>query len=303
MSDAAKQHELLTAYFDNELGATERAQAESLIRNDPESAQLIQRWRENANAIAELPRYKLNDQFANRVLATLASQSPERQLAAAHSESTDWRIGLGAIASLAAMLLLTLFVFPRFGNSGLNPESVASNEPPVVESSSTGPVQPRVVTPNISLPGSKSNGQPVAPIELLNLMNRPAGAEQILWIEQGSLIDVAKTFEANAISLDQDLVAHSQNGIEALYVLTTGSKMKQAIGDLTNRSKCKVQAFPLPGETSAAEDAPGNQQIIPVDLLNDAEEIASLDEWFGLAANDDHRLIKFLIFVNTSTEK
>ena len=239
---------LLTAYFDNELGPEDRTRVELMLAENPSYSQLLRQWRENRDAIAELPRFSLDDGFAARVLA--ASVSAHQQASATmtkvqshvvtESETNNWRIGLGAIATLAAMLLLTLFVFPAMIDSNvavlpsastdvISPENSTNLSDPVVVEQR----QPEIVARKSSLAGGAKNGRPVDPIALKSL-NRP-NVERVLWIENKSLIDLETVLANHSIRLvepdgdiqDQThLVQQSAHGVEAtLREISRQSKM------------------------------------------------------------------------------
>lgn len=346
MSDSLNNEQLLTAYFDNELGPEERRQAELILAENPDQAQVLQQWRENGNALRELPRYSLGDGFAAGVLASTEDHSdqPNTETTLAkvdHDAGIEWqqttnsRIGFAAIATLAAMLLLTLFVFPAMTDSN----NVAVNQPDpsgtgaVVDSEGTNRVDPKsngnlnnhqpvIGTRNSSLPGTGKNGRPVDPI-VLTRFSGPS-VEQVLWVEINTLADLESVLANHSIKIvdpDNDiqgqahLVPHSSDGVEAVYVVSSVARMKLAIADMSSELTCSVKAFPLPGASSASIDLitdksrvenASAQQIKPIDLSRkgaDANEIASLDKWFGLVDDEDEsRMIHFLLLVNTPPE-
>jgi len=64
-----KNQQLLSAYIDGELGMTERAMAEELIRDKNEPyAKLAEFWRENGINMRALPKPRLDEGFSDRVL-------------------------------------------------------------------------------------------------------------------------------------------------------------------------------------------------------------------------------------------
>ncbi len=133
-----KNQQLLSAYLDGELGAADRALAESLIRKNPHYAQLVEQWRESGIDLRALPKYSLGHEFTDRVLdevekveqlkhqSKLSSQPHQNVEAvreansnvgsatpvAKSSEQTRSRLALVAIGVLCAWLLLTLFALP-----------------------------------------------------------------------------------------------------------------------------------------------------------------------------------------------
>ncbi len=122
MPDASQNEQLLAALIDGELSGDERRNAEKLLNENPQYQKLVQSWRDQSAGIRELPKYKLDEGFAFRVMrdaiAPAVPSSPATKLV------SNWKMGFAAIATLAAMLLLTLFVFPKM--SGVS--SVADND-------------------------------------------------------------------------------------------------------------------------------------------------------------------------------
>lgn len=351
MSDSLTNEQrelLLTAYFDDELGPEERAQAELILAERPEEARKLAKWRQNADAIRELPRFRLDDGFAARVMIAVESNAEQLntesmldkvQLPQVGSQRSDWRIGLAAIMTLAAMLLLTLFVFPAMNDSKFDNPSVAVNQtesnviennqnsdietaqvPPNDQESFSAPSnrRPRIGTLNSSLPSERRNSRSVEPIAVVNPAQTP-NIEQVLWVETKSLDDLENILANHSIhivSADKHsrepahLAAQSAGGPEALFVVSTALQMKQAIVEMSNDSTCSVRAFPLPDvgtvapENSLVVNASA-QQIKPLDLNEkgaDASEIARLDKWFGLVDDtNEERMIQFLLMVNTES--
>ncbi|HEV3006634.1 MAG TPA: zf-HC2 domain-containing protein [Pirellulales bacterium] len=64
----ARDDELLTAYLDGELTADERRRVETLLADQPESRQLLDELRALGGTLASVPRYRLDADFASRVL-------------------------------------------------------------------------------------------------------------------------------------------------------------------------------------------------------------------------------------------
>ncbi|HEV3022996.1 MAG TPA: zf-HC2 domain-containing protein, partial [Pirellulales bacterium] len=66
--DLARDDELLTAYLDGELTTDERQRVETLLADQPESRQLLDELRALGGTLASVPRYRLEADFASRVL-------------------------------------------------------------------------------------------------------------------------------------------------------------------------------------------------------------------------------------------
>ncbi len=143
MSDASL-HELLSAWMDGRLTGSEKVRAERLISDDPQCAELVSQWQSQREQIRALPRYRLDSDFSQRVLAKVNLLEDAGRVSRARSqqvvlpptqEPTSYfatRSALTAITALAAMLLLTLFTLPlRVPKSQVasRPSQPRANEP------------------------------------------------------------------------------------------------------------------------------------------------------------------------------
>ncbi len=118
MSDASHSEELLSAYADGQLTGADKVRAEKLIADNPHYAELIEQWREQGQMIRALPRFRMDRDFSDRILVTHDLERTDLlpQRSSIQSERSlklwDGRTAAAAILALAAMILLTLFVFP-----------------------------------------------------------------------------------------------------------------------------------------------------------------------------------------------
>lgn len=321
-SNRQQDEELLTAYLDGELDSEQRVLAETLIQQNPKYAQLIEEWRENGIALRSLPKHRLDSGFSARVLAakeitssptvadvaTLKSNSAMDQSAQANPIN-----GLIAIAALAAMVLLTLFVFPMFVDS----TNLATNDP-IVENDKTAAqnsdnnstdLEKGRTTPPIQrvdrakMLTARSPAGSVDPIKTLH--SNLAAVEQVFWIKldgaDQSLAGLQKVLAANSIKIvDSEKDFSKTEDVSAIYVVASALQMRKAIGKLSEESSSSVTAFPLP--LSAIQNGKA-QQLLPVNLSGDAQqatEIAELDRWFGLSGDEEEdRPIRFLLLVGS----
>lgn len=118
MSDASHSEQLLSAYADGQLTGADKVRAEKLIADNPHYAELIEQWREQGQMIRALPRFRMDRDFSDRILAKhdLERTDALPQGSSIQSERSfklwDGRTAAAAILALAAMILFTLFVFP-----------------------------------------------------------------------------------------------------------------------------------------------------------------------------------------------
>ena len=120
MSESLHDEQLLTALFDGELQGDERARAEKLLADNLEYQQLFAQWKHAADQLRLLPQSRMDDGFVDRVLACITdstNEAPVESPVVSSLSNSPWQLGFSAIATLAALLLLTLFVFPNIDQS------------------------------------------------------------------------------------------------------------------------------------------------------------------------------------------
>ena len=309
-----KNELLLTAYLDGELDSQDRAEAEALLESSPQCRELVQQWRDNGRALQSLPKYKLNGDFAKRLMAssqfaeaTKDSQSginAEDRVSiaapASNPKQENHFSGLMAIASLAALLMLTLFVFPNFVDNSVAKVNLPSPEKKTeaveVESKTGADQTPEQVyrpiervSKNKSIASGSDGGVVAVP------STQPA-VEQVLIIKVQSddFAGVQKVLADNSIKVEDG----QADDVEAIYLMSTPSKMRIVINQLASELSVQVTAFPLP--TNGVK--PGNStRLSPLTFSSDPEqqkEIVELDRWFGLSGDeDDNKETRFLLLV------
>ncbi len=109
--------ELLSAYLDGELSPSEMESVREQL-TIKENADKLATLRKNQTRLRQLPSFQLGDDFAERVIAAIefedsADSTPQKQISAVNSgENAPWRLALVAILSLAAMVILAMFMRP-----------------------------------------------------------------------------------------------------------------------------------------------------------------------------------------------
>lgn len=242
MSEARnnEREQLLMAYFDGELAGEERQQVEALIAANPAYASLIDQWREQGDALRSLPKFSLDRGFADRVMTAMNQRdaiprSKSASTAQPIPAKTHWQAGAAAIATLAAMLFLTLFVFP----AGRQPAPTVATKDSQADSeldavNSAGPVgQPDLATNKQSRSAdSENSGElvradlgPTRPLlnksldghavanakDLVPPMLVPIDAdsvEQVLWVDMKShptaIADIETVLLENSVAIVRD---------------------------------------------------------------------------------------------------
>jgi len=312
MSDDKQENELLlTAYLDGELGDNQASieKAERLIRDNSQYAELVEQWRESGAALRSLPKYKLESGFADRVLASIDSTADSSTAisksstslghSGATSDASSHFSGLLAIAALAAMLLLTLFVFPAFQKSDgpvaenpiAQPESVPNEKPDT-------PRQPIVRQPRaMSMENGNNVASEVVTVPESSLPSNQPFVEQVMWVKLNgghTLDDVKKTLASESIKLSDSEIQLNQADVQAIYAIALPDRMRSAITQLTEDLSAEVTAFQMPLAVQNGIATPLVSQRLRGD--HDQSEIDELDRWFGLADDEDGiRPVRYLL--------
>ena len=230
------------AYLDGELGDEDRMQVESLIESNSDHARLLNQWREHGELIRSMPKLSLDGGFAQRVLDAVEigqsdpskteGTSPREAIALSRGGThagPDWRVGAVAIATLAAMLLLTLFVFPSGMDQppvALNPDlgqavikSDATERQPQTESNGkqpktvpldTGSSRGSGVGPTKPLLNKSLEGQNRTPgsrdlVPPMGIIEQADSVDQVLWVDMKShstaLADIEAVLSKNSITI------------------------------------------------------------------------------------------------------
>lgn len=138
--------ELISAYLDGELTAEQQALVERKLKESPEHQQMRSELSVLRDSFQALPSYKLDEGFGRRVLRAaereMLTSSDNSETAAGSGASSDdspipasvlpdsrpkWRLAVGSVAAVAAMLLITLFLANQDNEDDAN-RNVASQE-------------------------------------------------------------------------------------------------------------------------------------------------------------------------------
>ena len=310
---------LLTAYFDNELSPVERVNAEAMLAENPNLCALLEQWQESGDALRQLPRHKLGDDFSagvrSKIDAIALTKSNRPAVVASNLDSK--RIGMGGVAALAAMLLLTLFVFPRFMGDGLGQQAGV-----VVKDLARDPIVPPrpIIAPrNSSLPRS--------PNRFSGATSFPAksrGIGQVLLIQNATLSDIEAILQRHAIPIVDSkgkttdglhLVPKAKQGMEAIHVVSQKGSMEDAMNEIAGHESVVVTAFSTPGQLGSLGIGSSHSvgvmessalQLQPIDLsdtLATSLEVEELDQWFKLSDGSKGReLMKYLLLIQSASK-
>ncbi|MFK7766188.1 MAG: anti-sigma factor [Mariniblastus sp.] len=339
MSDALNnepREQLLIAYLDGELDAADRAKAESLLASNPEYVQLVDQWKENGGLLRSMPRYQLDSGFATRVLNAIDAKAIDVKttgsaslpalnanvsdadnfapsLTLAHASAANQPqskiAGLALIGALAAMLLLTLFVFPSF----VEPPATASVEPSENKTESVTPPEPganlataRPPVPNALLLNSRveGSGNESKPIGELKFLSQNSGINELLWIESESPDNaielVATVFAKHSIPFQRSTDKESKD-FEAIHIVSTVQKMQKAIKDLSSDEGTSVRKFVMPVLSSAVTADSTSAQLMDSALVTQelaGPEIEAVNKHFNLLGeNDKETIVQYLLMI------
>ena len=329
-----KNQQLLSAYVDGEIGVADRALAEKLIRDNPDYAQLVEQWRESGINLRALPKRRLDDGFAGRVMGSIAQTADQTNTmnspanAAGSSNQSNHRLALLAIGALCASILLTLFVFPAMvsqpsgtaavaaNDAELETESKAESDPegddssavvaqPESASSSPSPVaaspRPMVRIPrSMKLPNSGLESGAVSAIE----MAQPADhIEQVLHVKVENAdreFDIEKVLSKHSIKtfgVKDPSPAETQSNVEAIYAVASSDQIRAAAEQLVKESSARIAIVSVP-KMSIDDSSATRLKSRSFDSRLSDSELTQIDQWFGLAApSDDSRSIRFLILL------
>ncbi len=310
---------LLTAYFDNELEPAERAEVEMMLSENPDLRGLLDQWKKSGDSLRQLPAYRLGADFSTVVQSKIDAITVVKQHGAPVSVSVwdSQRVGFGGIVGLAALLLLTLFVFPSLVGDGLNQQTVAVVEETVrdpktpSESSPKERPKPIIAPRNSSLPRNSGRVPGAAPSR-----TRVRGVEQVVLIQNATLADLEATLHQHEIriidsegkTLDGAHFAPlAKQGMEAIHVVSQKARMRDALHEIAGRESVSVTTFTIPRQLGSAKspEAEGALalQLEPVDFRNAAEvnrEIEDLNQWFDLDVEDKAgESMEWLLVINS----
>ena len=112
--------EILTAYLDGQLDAAQVSALRTRLQNEPELAQLLDQLQVQSTQLSLLPRPKPRPNFAAQVIATAERQNAfggaKPSAIKIQQRTVSWSIQRWAVlaTSLAALLMVGIFVFPQF---------------------------------------------------------------------------------------------------------------------------------------------------------------------------------------------
>ncbi len=302
-----KVERLLTAYFDNELEPAERGEVETMLAENPDLRGLLDQWQSSGDSLRRLPTYSLGAEFSAGVRSKIDTAAVAKQHSPAAVVSTwdSQRVGMGGIVALAALLLLTLFVFPSLVEDGLDQQAAlvvkeAVDRESKVPSETPPKERPKpIIAPrNSSLPRNPGRSPRMA-----STGKKSRGVEQVLLIQNAALSDLEAILNRHEIhivdskgkTLDgENLLAQAKQGMEAIHVVSEKASMQNAINEIADHESVTVTAFNMPGQLgsraignskSARTEESSALQLQPRDFSGAAEtarEINELNDWFKL---------------------
>ena len=313
----------LTAYFDNALSPAERVNVEAMLAKNPNLRALLGQWQESGDALRQLPRHSLGDDFSAVVRSKIDSiamtKSNRPPVVASNLDSQ--RIGMGGVAALAALLLLTLFVFPKFMGDGLGQHAGL-----VFQDVARDPILPPKVRPKPII-APRNSSLPRNPNRFSSATSSPEksrGIEQVLLIQNATLSDLEAVLHRHAIRIVDSkgetpggvhLVPKAKQGMEAIHIVSQKGSMENAINEIAGHESIVVTAFTISGQLGSL--GIGSSQIVeaknssafqlqPIDLsdtIATSLEIEDLDQWFKLSDGSKGReLIECLLLIHSASK-
>ncbi len=302
MSEVSKNEQLIHALLDGELDSQRAQEVRTMLANDHQLGQYHRSCLAQKDAIGALARFKLPEDFRDRVLQ--AAQIPVAATTPMLTNSTTqplqtepiqpspfttrsgrlkWQIATTAILSSAATLLITTFVLPN-GTTGHGPiigRVTPRTVSPATDEASVDPVLAEVSDSLLEEDSIAASALTEPPIEQVWLLEAQDGR---------SSLKLARTLAANSIQVPAELAAESDDElsntldqeINGILIEASAIQMKKALLELADSEQFEISAFTLPGHEAYFADirqAKGAGSDLP-DLVKQeaAEVVPSADQ-------------------------
>lgn len=343
MSDSFhnQQHEQhLIAYLDGELDPDERLLAEKILDENPELVELLEQWRENGEALRSLPRYRLDDSFKARVLADLETvpavsrndvraNSVPVSLPTSGSGFVTWRMGVAAIAGLAALLLLMFSLFPNAlkddgvagkgggvgpnetpntdaadadTDSGIGSSQAPQSVPAPTLTGSDGPTPHAITRPAMAKTLKRRDGAKPSDGSALASMGawadgRSGSVQEVLLVTMpvtsNGIADLELIFIGNSIR-----VVRSDRPSDNEWLSGQREKLREAMPRIRDDAEAIFVVSTAAQMKKVIEEISKTSRVRALPLPVEANEKARLDEWFGMVDEDaESRLIPYLLWI------
>lgn len=315
----------LIAYFDNELEPAERADIETMLAENSDLGELLDQWQKTGDSLRQLPEYGLGADFTAGVQAkidAMGTAKPQRPTVVASNWDSQ-KIGISGIVALAALLLLTLFVFPSLvGDGPVQQAGVVVNEQPAVPSTARPKekAKPILAPRNSSLPRT-TNRIPGA----TSSRAKPRGIEQVLLIQNATLSDLEAILNRHEIRIVDSkgkapdgahFIPQAKQGMEAIHIVSHQGNMQSAINEIADHESIIVTAFSIPGQLESREIGNSRSvekedasalQLQPVALgsaVAISREIEELDRWFKVGDEEgDREPMECLLLLQSASQR
>lgn len=145
--------QLLTSYIDGELSARQRKTVQRLLRRSAEARAMLEQLQEDARALRDMPREKLEQDLAERVLTTIADRRLQVARRAALARRPSFPVWSGYVAAASVFLILVwgtyLYYYTVSQNTRTDPPSLVHEKLPAEPREEVIPEggQPTAATP------------------------------------------------------------------------------------------------------------------------------------------------------------
>jgi len=309
MSEVSKNEQLIYALLDGELDDLRAQEVRTMLAKDRQLSQCYQSCLAQREAFGSLTRFKLPEDFRDRILraaplqaapipsdSTAATSADSQQLlgaeptqpiaSTARSGRLKWQIATTAILSSAATLLLSMYVIPagqtdngplvsRSTPHSLRTEMSADSTDPVLSEASDSLLEDEVI-------GASALAEP--PIEQVWLLEAQ---------DNQSGVKLARTLAANSIQVPAELAAERgdelsdtlDQEINGILIEASAIQMKKALLELADSEQFEISAFTLPGHEAyfadirqakkTESDLPEKQKEDETEVVPSADQLAA----------------------------
>ena len=289
MSEKPFPENLISGYLDGQLTEEERALVEQSMQEDPATKRLVEELRANAEQMQGLPRFRTPEGFAERLMASpeldrafsdlatdeVGQRSELSDESSAYPRTRRLRLAVAAIVSLAAMMLVTLFL----------PQSFESAKLQVQKSSETTESEPA----REAFDAKKSSGLSKDNVALTNAVGQPVEMDALPEVAEslGDKRNSSKSKRSNRRFRDQKKSKSLSKMSNQQANSIVGDKDDSELSDRLPPVSPARQRFAADGDAGFGNGVDSNSAEQESAIVGDAQQQADrLSDSSSLAVNE-----------------